>query len=161
MPCGCSHKKPAASNGRLRRTGRDGPNRFFQPWPVNRNTPNGPSGPQRFCAVQAFSPAAKTLAQAEFTAQPSAALLPYGCGAPLAGASAQHLDHRRVEPPTGRRNPKRRTSAFSRCPSFWTGRLKSIFFPRQAKPPRSGGTQPRAQRSGSRLEARSSRMSAR
>ena len=28
--------------------------------------PNGPSGPRRFCAVQAFWPAAKTLAQAEF-----------------------------------------------------------------------------------------------
>ena len=42
MPCGCSHQKPAAGNGRLRRAGRDGPNRFFQPWPVNRNTPQRP-----------------------------------------------------------------------------------------------------------------------
>ena len=44
---------------------------------------------------------------------------------------------------------------------FWKGRLKSIFSQCQKMPPRSGGTQPRAQRSGARLEARSSRMSAR
>ena len=35
--------------------------------------------------------------------------------------SPEHFNHRRVEPPSGRRNPKRRTSAFSRCPSFWYG----------------------------------------
>ena len=93
---------------------------FFSLGLLTEIPPNGPSGPWCICAVQAFSPQAKTLAQAEFTAQPSAALLPYGCGAPLAGASAQHLDHRRVKPPTGRRNPKRRTSAESRCPSFWS-----------------------------------------
>ena len=30
-----------------------------------REQPNGPSGPRRFCAVQAFSPVAKTLAQGQ------------------------------------------------------------------------------------------------
>ena len=34
--------------------------------------------------------AGKTSAQAEFTAQPLAALPPYGCGVPLAGTSAEH-----------------------------------------------------------------------
>ena len=33
---------------------------------VAREPPNGPSGPRRFCAVQAFWPKAKTLAQGEF-----------------------------------------------------------------------------------------------
>ena len=44
---------------------------------------------RRLCAVQAFWPEAKTLAQAEFI-------------------SAEHCDHRRVEPPFGRRNPKKK-----------------------------------------------------
>ncbi len=39
--------------------------------------------PERFAA-------GKTSAQAEFTAQPLAALPPYGCGVPLAGTSAEH-----------------------------------------------------------------------
>ena len=67
-----------------------------------RKTSNRPSGRRRFCGVQAFSPKAETLAQAEFTAQPLVALPPYGCGVPLAGASAEHLKS------TGR-NPKRKT----------------------------------------------------
>ena len=36
--------------------------------------------------------AGKTSAEAEFTAQPLAALPPYGCGVPLAGASAEHFN---------------------------------------------------------------------
>ena len=46
--------------------------------------------------------AGKTSAEAEFTAQPLAALPPYGCGVPLAGASAEHFNRPR--------NPKRNTS---------------------------------------------------
>ena len=49
----------------------------------------------------AFAPykrfvAGETLAEAEFTAQPSAALPPYGCGVPLAGASPEHFKFPRI-----------------------------------------------------------------
>ena len=77
--------------------------------------------------------ASKTSAQAEFT-------------------SAEHLDHRRVERANGLRNSKKKHLQ-SRCFFFWKGRLKSIFpSPRKCRP--QGGPQPRAQRSGSRLEAK-------
>ncbi|MHA5220252.1 hypothetical protein [Dysosmobacter sp. Phy] len=59
-----------------------------------------------FAPYERFA-AGKTSAQGEFTAQPLAALPPYGCGVPLAGASPEHSNHRRVEPPFGRRNPKK------------------------------------------------------
>ena len=51
--------------------------------------PNRPSGRRRLCAVRGFA-AGKTSAEAEFT-------------------SAEHLNRRRVKPPSGRRNPKRKT----------------------------------------------------
>ena len=49
----------------------------------------------------AFAPykrfvAGETLAEAEFTAQPLAALPPYGCGVPLAGASPEHFKFPRI-----------------------------------------------------------------
>ena len=51
--------------------------------------PNGPSGPRRECAVQAFSPQVKTLAEGRLC-RPRA------------------FKYRRVEPPFGRRNPKQK-----------------------------------------------------
>ena len=53
--------------------------------------PNRPSGRRRFCAVQAFWPKAKTLAQAEFT-------------------SAEHLKSTGWRPPPAAGTQKRRTS---------------------------------------------------
>ena len=53
---------------------------------------------RRVCAVQAFLPQAKILAEAEFT-------------------SAEHFNHRRVEAASGRRNPQKRTSIG--CPFLW------------------------------------------
>ena len=61
---------------------------------------NQPSGRRRFCGVQAFSPKAKTLAEAEFI-------------------SAEHLNHRRVERANGPRNPKRKTRHMSYVVSFF------------------------------------------
>ena len=65
-----------------------------------------PSGGWRLCAVQAFSPQAKILAQAEFI-------------------SAEHLNHRRVEPPFGRRNPKEKDTCFADVLFFWCARRES------------------------------------
>ena len=62
---------------------------------------NRPSGRRRFCGVQAFSPKAKTLAEAEFI-------------------SAEHLNHRRVERANGPRNPKQK-DILSDVLSFWYG----------------------------------------
>ena len=53
---------------------------------------------RRVCAVQAFLPQAKILAEAEFT-------------------SAEHFKHRRVKAASGRRNPQKRTSRG--CPFLW------------------------------------------
>ena len=58
-----------------------------------------PSGRRRVCAVQVFSPQAKPLAQGGFPAQPLAALPPYGCGVPLAGASARACKSKGWRPP--------------------------------------------------------------
>ena len=65
---------------------------------------NRPSGRRRFCGVQAFSPKAKTLAEAEFI-------------------SAEHLNHRRVERANGPRNQKRKTRHMS-CLSFLNETVK-------------------------------------
>ena len=121
---------------------------------------NRPSGRRRECAVNSEPPKAAENCAGAALPTPSIEI--------TEGWSDQR-----------ERNPKRKTRLTS-CLPFWTGRLKSIFFQQQTKPPRSGGTQPRAQRStrkgqaasvrrqsrqrlrsGSRLEARSSRMSAR
>ena len=67
---------------------------------------NRPSGGWRLCAVQAFSPQAKILAQAE-------------------SISAEHLNHRRVEPPFGRRNPKEKDICFADVLFFWCARRES------------------------------------
>lgn len=89
---------------------------------MGRRNPGPRTAGRRFCAVQAFSTGAKTLAQAivkqnirpfwaaprvrrKFAAQRRIAqggLIP-----------PEHFNHRRVEPPCGRRNPKRKTSAFA------------------------------------------------
>ena len=61
-----------------------------------------------FATYKRFA-AGKTSAEAEFTAQPLAALSPYGCGVPLAGASAEHLKFPR--------NPKKKHLQ-SRCFCF-------------------------------------------
>ena len=63
--------------------------------------------PQARFGAQPPLAAALSAKMAEFTAQPLAALPPYGCGVPLAGISAEHLNHRRVEAASGRRNPER------------------------------------------------------
>ena len=101
-----------------------------------RKTSNRPSGRRRFCGVQAFSPKAETLAQAEFTAQPLAALPPYGCGVPLAGASAKHSNHEGRRPPPAAGTQKERHDQRS-CLS-WMGRLKSIFLNREKCRPQGG-----------------------
>ena len=75
-----------------------------------RTRPGPRTAGRRVCAVRVFWPQAKTSAQAEFTAQPLAALSPYGCGVPLAGASAEHFKIPRY--------PKRNTS-LSAGVSFW------------------------------------------
>lgn len=74
---------------------------IFMDW-VNslRTAAMGPrTAGRRICAVQAFSPEAKTLAEGQFTCP-------------------EHFNYRRVEPPSGRRNPKRKTRHMS-CLSFW------------------------------------------
>ena len=73
-----------------------------------RHTQTGHLAGGAFPPYKRFA-AGKTSAQAEFTAQPLAALPPYGCGVPLAGASAEHLNHRRAEATNGRRDLKRKT----------------------------------------------------
>ena len=124
-----------------------------EPRKGSRQRPGPRTAGRRICAVQAFLPQAKILADcarrrvsernrrvaaalsaemAEFTAQPLAALPPYGCGVPLAGISAEHFDHRRTERAGGPRSPQKRTS--KGCPR--------------------SQNQPRTQRSGSRLEAK-------
>ena len=45
----------------------------------------------------------ETLPQGQFTAQPLAALPPYGCGVPLAGASAEDVNSRPKGSQTRRR----------------------------------------------------------
>lgn len=52
----------------------------------------------RVCAVQAFLPQARILAEGKFTCP-------------------EHFNHRRVEAASGRRNPQKRTS--SGCPFLW------------------------------------------
>ena len=62
-------------------------------------------GRRRVCAVQAFPPKAKILAQG------------WRC-------HPEHFNHRRVEPPFGRRNPKEKYICFSRCLSLLEGKVK-------------------------------------
>ena len=99
---------------------------------------NGPSGPRRVCAVQAFWPKAKTLAQGEFI-------------------SPEHWDQNGWSDQR-ERNPKRKTRPWRVF--FWSERLKSIFQAYEKSRPQ-GGPNREPSESGSRLEARSSRMSAR
>ena len=56
---------------------------------MQENHPTGLLAGGAFAPYERFA-AGKTSVQAEFT-------------------SAEHLEHRRVEPPSGRRNPKRKT----------------------------------------------------
>ena len=83
--------------------GRSGCKRYFEILPGN--PPYRPSGRRRFCAVRAF------------------------CRRQNLGAGGIHfrraLKYRRVEAASGGRNPKRKTSAFSRCLSFWYARRDS------------------------------------
>ena len=80
-----------------------------QPWRViSAPSTSARRRPRRFCAVQAFSPQAEALAQGGFNAQPLAALPPYGCGAPLAGASAQACKIKGWRPPPAARTQKER-----------------------------------------------------
>ena len=72
--------------------------------------------PQARFGAQPPLAAALGAKMAEFTAQPLAALPPYGCGVPLAGISAEHFDHRRTERAGGPRSPQKRTSRG--CPPF-------------------------------------------
>ena len=55
---------------------------------------------RRFCAVQVFSPRAKTLAQGEFT-------------------SPEHFNHRRAEPTFGRRSQKKKDICFQQMSFFF------------------------------------------
>ena len=161
MPCGCSHQKPAAGNGRLRRAGRDGPNRFFQPWPVNRNTPQRPFRAVVHLRCTSVFAAGENLGAGGIhcTAVGSFAALrmwrtPCGCFRPAFGSPKGGAAHWAAE-------PKKKDICFQQMSFFLDRTVKINIFQGQTKPPHSGGTQPRAQRSGSRLEARSSRMSAR
>ena len=60
------------------------------------------------CAVRAFLPGAKISAQGGLTAQPLAALPPYGCGVPLAGASARACKSKGWRPPPAAGTQKER-----------------------------------------------------
>ena len=107
----------------------------------------------------AFAPykrfaAGKTLAEAEFTAQPLAALLPCGCGVLLVGASAEHSNAEGWSRPPGGGTQKRRHDLRS-CLLFGKGRLKSIFLrPDKTAAKRRPQTKPEPSDSGSGLEAK-------
>ena len=83
---------------------------------------------RRVCAVQAFLPQAKILAEAEFT-------------------SAEHFKHRRVKAASGRRNPQKRTSRG--CPFLWKGQtvsrtpFRSALKTKSQPSPRHGPSGPR------------------
>ena len=109
--------------------------------------PNGPSGPRAKWRVNSRPAAGNCAGRIHRAAVGGSAALrmrrtPCGC-------FARALRSPKGEGGQGPPKPTRK------------GRSKSIFSQCTKIPPRSGGTQPRAQRSGSRLEARSSRMSAR
>ena len=79
------------------------------PAPLQENRPTALLGRSANAPYERFA-TGKTSAQAEFTAQPLAALPPYGCDVPLEGASAEHLKYQRVAAVKGRRNKIKRTS---------------------------------------------------